>query len=73
MYLIVEELPKKKTFSCKECGKPFEAYPPDDIHTTVSLTKTDDCVERTYECSNKEPHKNTVYWDKTDRIFIKTV
>ena len=35
LFLSVEELPDKKTFSCKEkgCGKPFDAYPPDGIHT----------------------------------------
>jgi hypothetical protein len=37
---------KKRMFSCPECGNPYEAYPPDDLHTTVSL---------------KEPSKENAY------------
>ena len=28
---------KKRVFSCPECGHPYEAYPPDDLYTRVSL------------------------------------
>ena len=62
LFLSVEELPEKKTFSCKEkgCGKPFDAYPPDGIHTAASVEKTEDAVERTYKCP--DGHENTLYW-----------
>jgi hypothetical protein len=28
---------RMRMFACPECGNPYEAYPPDDVHTTVSL------------------------------------
>jgi len=44
----------------KGCGKPFDAYPPDGIHTAASVEKTEDAVERTYKCP--DGHENTLYW-----------
>jgi len=31
------EVSKRRVFSCPECGNPYEAYPPDDLHDTVAL------------------------------------
>jgi len=28
---------RKRVFSCPECGNPYEAYPPDDLHIRASL------------------------------------
>jgi len=73
LYLIVEEMPEKKTFSCKEksCGLPFDAYPPDDAHTDALLDPTKDAVERSYKCP--DGHENTLYWVKPPSgVFVAT-
>lgn len=64
LYLIVEEMAEKKTFSCKQkgCGKPFDAYPPDSEHTIPSLEPREGAIERTPKCS--DGHENTIYWVK---------
>jgi hypothetical protein len=40
-------------FSCKECGNPFDANPPDDVHKFSSVYPcwNFDWVERNYQCS----------------------
>jgi hypothetical protein len=50
LYLVVEELSQKKTFSCKEkgCGLPFDAWPPDDEHVIPRLEPAEGSVPRTY-------------------------
>jgi hypothetical protein len=62
LWLIVEDLPEKKTFGCKEkgCAMSFTVYPPDDMHTTAVVERREDAIERTYQCS--EGHENTLYW-----------
>jgi hypothetical protein len=73
LYLIVEEMAEKKTFSCKEkgCGKPFDAYPPDDEHVVPRLESAEGAVDRTYKCP--EGHENTIFWFKgTGRMFRST-
>jgi hypothetical protein len=66
LWLLVEEMPERKIFSCKDCGKPFEAYPPDDIHTTASLESVDGAVQRTYKCSGDVKHENVIYWSSRE-------
>jgi hypothetical protein len=60
----VNELVEKKIFSCKECGKSFDAYPPDDIYTIASIEKKEGSIERSYNCTGMTAHKNTIYWTK---------
>jgi len=58
-----------KRYSCKQCGDPFDAYPPDDYYTYAMIKKCFVCdalglgkhVERNYECNGCDT-KNTVYW-----------
>jgi hypothetical protein len=40
-------------FSCKECGNPFDANPPDDVHKFASVYPCwkFDWVERSSQCS----------------------
>jgi hypothetical protein len=72
-FFVVEELVEGKTFSCRKCGKPFEAYPPDDAHTTALMERSKDAVEITYECENG--HENPFYWTMRrgpQRTFVAT-
>jgi hypothetical protein len=62
LWLVVEGMTEKKIFSCKDCGKPFDAYPPDDAHVNASLEQTQNAIPRTYKCA--ENHENTIYWTK---------
>ena len=64
LYLFVEEMGEKKTFSCKEkgCGLPFDAWPPDEEHIVPRLEPADGAVERTYSCPAN--HENAIYWFK---------
>lgn len=70
LYLTVEEMAEKKTFSCKEkgCGAPFDVYPPDDAHTIALLEQREGSIERTYTCPNN--HENTIYWAESGRRGI---
>ena len=75
VYLIVERiLSVKETFSCKEkgCGKPFDAWSPDTIHTVPRLEPTEAAVPRSYKCP--KDHENTIYWLKgsSQRFIRKT-
>ena len=65
LYPYVEEMAQKKTFSCKErgCGKPFDAWPPDDMHIIPNLEKKEGAIERSYQCPDK--HINVIYWEKS--------
>ena len=60
--VVVEGMAEAKKFSCKECGAPFDAYPPDDAHTTALLEKEEGAVERKYSCTYG--HENVLYWIK---------
>lgn len=70
--LIVEELSEKKVFSCKEegCGKPFDAYPPDDEHTIPHLEEKPDTVKRSYKCA--DGHINPIWWEKREYKVYST-
>jgi len=75
LYLVVEELVVKKTFSCKQegCGKPFDAYSPDDEHTVPHLEEKPDAIWRSPKCPNG--HINVVWWGKEAGpkfTFLKT-
>ena len=58
----------KRRFACTQCGMPYEAYPPDDVHTRAS---TDHCLECpddfpnetpvNYECDNCHK-RNEIFW-----------
>ncbi len=57
----------RRVFSCPECGIAYEAYPPDDLHTTASLEEPDKedvsgtIIKIVHDCSNcKAPI--TLYW-----------
>jgi hypothetical protein len=56
---------KKRVFSCPECGNPYEAYPPDDSHTTVSLEEPKDAlgsvIKIIHDCETCK-HPITLYW-----------
>jgi len=77
VYLFVEEMGEKKTFSCKEkgCGKPFDAWPPDEEHIVPRLEPAEGAVPRTYKCEDEGKHENTIYWLKETEpklFFTKT-
>ena len=57
------------TYSCQQCGQPFDAIPPDDVHVVAMADKCPVCeVNRTqayittqFECSNCNG-KNALNW-----------
>jgi len=70
LYLIVEEMPEKKMFSCRKCGKPFEVYPPDDAHITALLEKRENAIEMKHKCDcNLEI---VLYWIPKPRPIIRS-
>ena len=62
-----------RTYACGNCGHPFTAYPPDDIHTIVRLQSCEQghSVQVTYECE-KCRHGNIRHWDEP-HTFIASV
>jgi len=63
---------RKRTFSCPECGNPYDAYPPDDRHTTASLEKPEEAegsvIPITHDCLVcKTPI--TIYWYRPKLSF----
>jgi len=54
---------KVKKFSCLNCGTPFEAYPPDDLHDKATRKKGfyKDNIKVNYICK-KCKNVNTLYW-----------
>lgn len=65
----------ERKFACVNCGRAYEAYPPNDRFNTAlpQQCENSDCIEIKYECENC--HKlNPIFWDKkhyTSRI-VKT-
>jgi DNA-directed RNA polymerase subunit RPC12/RpoP len=58
---------KTKMFSCAKCGAPFEAFPPDDLHsiaTRLEKEATKDNVIAEYKCRDCGK-VNTIYWVHT--------
>jgi len=55
----------ERKYSCKNCGKPFEAHPPDDKLKIALLKpcKEGDSIEIKYECENCF-YKNSIFWDR---------
>lgn len=53
-----------KKYACRNCGYPYEIYPPDDIHTTAKLSPCEfgDSILMKYECGNCN-HPNEIHWD----------
>jgi len=53
----------KKTFSCTNCGTPFDAYPPDDVRTVATRSQDDykDNIRIDYRCE-KCKSVNQIYW-----------
>jgi len=56
-----------RIFSCPECGNAYEAYPPDDNHTTASLEEPKEVegsvIKIVHDCE-KCKHPITLYWYK---------
>ncbi|MGC1931422.1 MAG: hypothetical protein WA667_20815 [Candidatus Nitrosopolaris sp.] len=54
-----------RTFGCTNCGSPYPAVQPDDIHVVVSLKPCPkgDSIEMPVDC-NKCNHRNVLHWDK---------
>ena len=50
-------------YSCKVCGNPFDAHPPDDVHRFSSVYQCwkFDWIERNYQC-DKCNNSTTLYW-----------
>ena len=58
-----------KKYACKNCGHPYEAYPPDDVHVVSNTGICATCyhghfgyyTQANYECENCS-HGNILYW-----------
>jgi transcription elongation factor Elf1 len=50
-------------YSCKMCGNPIDAHPPDDVHKFCSVYQCwrFDWIERSYQC-HKCNNSITLYW-----------
>lgn len=50
-------------YSCKACGNPFDAFPPDDVHRVSSVYQCwkFDWIERSYRCPECK-NTTTLYW-----------
>ena len=56
---------RERMYGCAQCGSPFSAYPPDDIHSLASrkMTPSSEQIESQYVCANcKETTR--LYWGK---------
>lgn len=65
---------KKRVFSCRECGYPYVAYPPDDRHTTASLEEPKEAsgtvIKVTHDCENEHCRQPIVlYWYRPKASF----
>ena len=59
-----------RTLACRNCGEPYIANPPDDLHTTSTLVTTEfsaglTCVKIPYSCKNCG-RINLLYWYSAD-------
>jgi DNA-directed RNA polymerase subunit RPC12/RpoP len=52
-----------KKYSCLNCGTPFDAYPPDDLHRWASRDPNHykDNIKVTYLCKECK-NENVIYW-----------
>jgi rubrerythrin len=62
----IGEVSKRRVFSCSNCGNPYEAYPPDDLHDTVTLQEpskknAESVIKIVHDCSVCK-HPITLYW-----------
>jgi hypothetical protein len=69
------ENPNKRTFSCPECGNLYDAYPPDDLHTRVSLREpskedAETVTKIIHDCLICK-HPITLYWYKPKMQFSR--
>lgn len=64
---------KERIFSCPECGNPYVAFPPDDLHDTASLKEpssnnASDIIKIIHDCEKcKTPI--TIYWYQRKMSF----
>jgi len=59
--------PSIRKFSCLGCGRPFDAHPPDDVHTVADRDHHGfivDCVRVNHLCQNTDckERENPIYW-----------
>jgi uncharacterized protein with PIN domain len=64
---------KKRVFSCPECGNPYEAHPPDDLHDTVALQEpskenAENIMTIVHDCLICK-HPITLYWYRRKLTF----
>jgi hypothetical protein len=69
---------KKKVFSCRQCGRSYDAYPPDDFHPMASLEKPEEAdgtiIEVTHDCENDDCRNPIIlYWYKEKMVLPKLV
>jgi hypothetical protein len=64
---------KQRIFSCPECGTPYVAFPPDDLHDTAAVkepSKNDawDVIKIIHDCE-KCLTPITIYWYQRKASF----
>lgn len=66
-----KEAPKR--YACRNCGHPYDAYPPDDLHKTARLTPCEkgDSIPQNYECENCDK-MNVLHWDEV-HVWVKSL
>ena len=63
----------QRIFSCVECGEPYTAFPPDDLHKVASIKEPSekdawDTIKIIHDCV-KCLKPMTVYWYKPKASF----
>lgn len=59
-------------FSCRFCGTPYDAYPPDSRHNRASVNEKDyeDPIKVNYKCKGEGcGETNTLYWGREKISF----
>lgn len=59
-----------RKYSCRQCGHPYEVYPPDDVHPDFLLEPCakGDSVKMIIKCQNCHG-EFPIYWD-THHVFM---
>jgi hypothetical protein len=62
-----------KRYACRNCGHPYDSYPPDDLHKTARLTPCEkgDSIAQNYDYDNYG-QQNTLHWDEV-HIWVKPI
>ena len=59
--------PIDRLYSCPHCGKEYNAYPPDDVHSECDVNQITDSIPIPYHCEHCS-QENKLYWGRPVNI-----